>query len=161
MSLGICGFFSSGYYCPSGTQYATQYRCPRGTFSNYTGLQTASDCQPCPGGYYCDQEAQTSYFKICDAGYAYCDDNLSLNNEKYNIKFTTGRFFLIQYYSIYYGYIINVMLVTIFLEQLVEVMVYSCCQKAVFQQNYLHMKTMHHILVYKYFLTALCSLILR
>lgn len=44
-------------------------------------------------------------------------------------------FFFIQYYNIYYGYIVNVMLVAIFLEQLVEVMVYSCCQKAVFLQN--------------------------
>lgn len=56
-------------------------------------------------------------------------------------------FFFIQYYNIYYGYIVNVMLVAIFLEQLVEVMVYSCCQKAVFLQNTFQMKTMHHILV--------------
>ena len=65
-----CVSLPPGYYCPNGTGYATQYRCPRGSFSNYTGLQASADCQPCPGGYYCDQEAQTDYSKICDAGWA-------------------------------------------------------------------------------------------
>ncbi|KAI0228982.1 hypothetical protein LSAT2_020565, partial [Lamellibrachia satsuma] len=60
-----------GYYCPLGTEYATQFRCPRGTFANYTGLQNVSDCQPCPGGFYCDEEAQVSYSKVCPAGF-YC-----------------------------------------------------------------------------------------
>ena len=27
----------SGYYCPDGTEYDTQYPCPLGTFNNITG----------------------------------------------------------------------------------------------------------------------------
>ena len=57
-----------GYYCPMGTKYATEYRCPRGTYANYLGLQNATDCQPCPAGFYCDEEAQTNYTKLCTAG---------------------------------------------------------------------------------------------
>ena len=60
--------FSSGYYCPAGTRYATEYACPLGTFSNRTGLNESADCNPCPGGYYCDELAQTDYTKLCNAG---------------------------------------------------------------------------------------------
>ena len=60
-----------GYYCPIGTRYATEYRCPRGTFANYMGLQNVTDCQPCPAGFYCDEEAQTNYTKPCTAGWVH------------------------------------------------------------------------------------------
>ena len=61
-------FLVTGHYCPLGTRYGTEFRCPRGTFANYTGLQSEGECQPCPGGFYCDVEAQTSYSKVCPAG---------------------------------------------------------------------------------------------
>ncbi|WAR09797.1 hypothetical protein MAR_034873 [Mya arenaria] len=60
-----------GYFCPAGTNYSTQYRCPMGTFGNSTGLYQISECTPCPGGYYCDQEAQTTYTQLCNPGF-YC-----------------------------------------------------------------------------------------
>lgn len=58
----------SGYYCPAGTKYSTEYPCPLGTFSNVTGLQNVSVCTACPGGYFCDQLALTEYSKTCQAG---------------------------------------------------------------------------------------------
>ena len=61
-------FFISGHYCPAGTNYSTEYKCPVGTYNNDTGLKMESDCLPCPGGYYCDQLAQTTFVGICSAG---------------------------------------------------------------------------------------------
>ncbi|CAH1789577.1 unnamed protein product, partial [Owenia fusiformis] len=60
-----------GYYCPAGTRYSNEFPCPSGTFGNETGLQNEANCTECPCGYYCDQPAQTTYSKICNAGY-YC-----------------------------------------------------------------------------------------
>ena len=57
-----------GYWCPDGTRTAFEFPCPRGTYSNRTGLEMESDCTPCPGGFYCDAEAQTDYSDICTAG---------------------------------------------------------------------------------------------
>ncbi|KAK2153849.1 hypothetical protein LSH36_283g03025, partial [Paralvinella palmiformis] len=45
--------------------------CPLGTWSDISGLGNVSDCTPCPGGYYCDQQALTAYSKLCTEGY-YC-----------------------------------------------------------------------------------------
>ena len=58
-----------GHYCPSGTNYATEYGCPNGTFSDQIGLQASSDCTPCSGGMYCDREALTAPYGRCEAGY--------------------------------------------------------------------------------------------
>ncbi|XP_077578966.1 uncharacterized protein LOC144200596 [Stigmatopora nigra] len=44
---------SVGHYCPPGTKFPTQYKCPAGTWSAQTGLQTENECQPCPPGWYC------------------------------------------------------------------------------------------------------------
>ena len=60
-----------GYYCPMGTQNAFQHHCPLGTFSNVTGLNNSSQCQPCLGGYYCGQVGLTAVSTPCSAGY-YC-----------------------------------------------------------------------------------------
>ncbi|KAH3750577.1 hypothetical protein DPMN_185104 [Dreissena polymorpha] len=60
--------YLSGYYCPNGTKYSSQYRCPTGTYGNSTGLFQISECTPCPGGYYCDQQAQTMYTLLCNPG---------------------------------------------------------------------------------------------
>ena len=63
-------FISSclGHYCPAGTNYSTEYKCPRGTYNPNTGLKMESECLPCPGGFYCDQDAQVNYTEVCHAG---------------------------------------------------------------------------------------------
>jgi hypothetical protein len=40
-----------GHYCPNGTQTATEWPCPAGTFNNGTGLRSASECLPCLGEF--------------------------------------------------------------------------------------------------------------
>lgn len=55
-------------YCPNGTEFDDQYKCPMGTFNNKTHLKSAEECTPCPGGYYCDELGQTTYHKKCSAG---------------------------------------------------------------------------------------------
>lgn len=47
-----------GYYCPAGTGMDWQ-ACPRGTYSNTTGLQDVSQCKPCDAGKYCELEHLT------------------------------------------------------------------------------------------------------
>ena len=37
-----------GHYCPSGTSFATQHKCPSGTWSNKTQLERAEQCTECP-----------------------------------------------------------------------------------------------------------------
>ena len=37
-----------GYYCPPETRYANEFGCLPGTWSNKTGLNDSSQCQPCP-----------------------------------------------------------------------------------------------------------------
>ncbi|KAM8904697.1 uncharacterized protein AB9W97_008232 isoform 6-T6 [Spinachia spinachia] len=43
----------AGHYCPPGTMFPTQYKCPVGTWSSQSGLEAESQCQPCPPGWYC------------------------------------------------------------------------------------------------------------
>uniref|UniRef100_A0AAV2J154 Uncharacterized protein n=1 Tax=Knipowitschia caucasica TaxID=637954 RepID=A0AAV2J154_KNICA len=43
----------AGHYCPSGTMFPTQHKCPVGTWSGQSGLEYESECQPCPRGWYC------------------------------------------------------------------------------------------------------------
>lgn len=38
----------AGHYCLPGTKFATQYKCPGGTWSNRTNLVDSSDCFGCP-----------------------------------------------------------------------------------------------------------------
>lgn len=62
----------SGYLdvtCCAGTH--TPYACDSGTWSNSTRLETASDCTPCPGGWYCQQHGLTQPEGLCMPGY-YC-----------------------------------------------------------------------------------------
>ncbi|PIK35709.1 hypothetical protein BSL78_27465 [Apostichopus japonicus] len=67
-TLYIC---PEGHYCPNGTQAATQYECPIGTFNNITGLTEEEECSPCLAGYYCGQRGLTYPYTYCSAGY-YC-----------------------------------------------------------------------------------------
>ncbi|CAK9096936.1 Putative uncharacterized protein MYH16 (Myosin heavy chain 16 pseudogene) (myosin heavy polypeptide 5) [Durusdinium trenchii] len=44
---------AAGHYCPQGTRYATEFSCPRGTFTEATDLTGPEECTPCPAGRYC------------------------------------------------------------------------------------------------------------
>lgn len=46
-NVTIC---STGSFCPEGTEFGTQFPCPNGTYSNQTGLASASECPLCPPG---------------------------------------------------------------------------------------------------------------
>lgn len=37
-----------GHFCPPGTSFATQHKCPTGTWSNKTQLERADQCTECP-----------------------------------------------------------------------------------------------------------------
>ena len=50
-------FCPMGYYCTNGTSYPTP--CPIGTFFINLQVYQESDCQPCPRGKYCNQDAYT------------------------------------------------------------------------------------------------------
>ncbi|XP_071505048.1 uncharacterized protein [Diadema antillarum] len=60
-----------GSYCPPGTRYQDEFKCPLGTYSNLTGLNESSQCSPCPGGFYCGEMGLTEATTPCFAGY-YC-----------------------------------------------------------------------------------------
>ena len=57
-----------GYFCPAGSD--SPQPCPPGTYSS-TGLQSISQCLPCPDGYYCSDSGKTIVTGQCDAGF-YC-----------------------------------------------------------------------------------------
>ena len=63
-SNGVC---PAGYYCEVGTEIPTQ--CPRGTFSNQSGVKSAKDCSSCLAGHYCDGVVLTTTTGSCMAGY--------------------------------------------------------------------------------------------
>lgn len=58
-----------GHYCPVGTRYAEQFKCPPGTFNNRTGMDEELDCRTCTGGMVCDEWGLVTPYKLCGAGY--------------------------------------------------------------------------------------------
>ena len=60
-----------GYYCPNGTEYASQYPCPIGTFSSSSGVTTQEECIPCTPGSVCTEYGLTEPNGVCSPGY-YC-----------------------------------------------------------------------------------------
>nr|XP_054760934.1 uncharacterized protein LOC129267226 [Lytechinus pictus] len=64
----------AGKYCVEGTP--TPENCPVGTWSDSLGLEKASDCYPCSGGFYCNGTGLTAPSGPCDPGY-YCSSNSS------------------------------------------------------------------------------------
>jgi len=58
-----------GSYCPLLTESAEQYLCPKGTFSDVTGLHNATQCTPCTAGYYCGSVGLTAPTGQCKAGF--------------------------------------------------------------------------------------------
>lgn len=75
-----------GHFCPPATAFATQFPCPRGTYSNASGLQSASQCIPCPAGAYCAGVGNLRPTGLCSAGYV-CYGNASTPTPSDN---TTG-----------------------------------------------------------------------
>ena len=55
-----------GAYCPIGSAVPTD--CPNGTYSNQTGLESASQCTACLEGYYCNGFGLTSVSGPCKEG---------------------------------------------------------------------------------------------
>lgn len=49
-----------GYYCPNGTEFSTQYGCPKGTYGTSTQLESASQCTACDAGKYCESVGMTT-----------------------------------------------------------------------------------------------------
>lgn len=43
----------AGYYCEAGTFFRHSTPCPEGTFLNFAGAKSATECQPCPKGKFC------------------------------------------------------------------------------------------------------------
>ncbi|CAB1443712.1 unnamed protein product [Pleuronectes platessa] len=43
----------AGHYCPPGTMFPTQYKCPAGTWNSHSGQEAESECRPCSQGWYC------------------------------------------------------------------------------------------------------------
>jgi hypothetical protein len=58
-----------GSYCPSGTEYSTEFLCPNGTFSASHSLQNITQCTPCTPGYYCGEPGITAPTAKCREGY--------------------------------------------------------------------------------------------
>lgn len=58
-----------GYYCTEGTEAIVE--CPKGTFSNATGLGAESQCNNCSAGMFCNATAALSEAGPCAPGY-YC-----------------------------------------------------------------------------------------
>ncbi|GAB9469615.1 hypothetical protein Gpo141_00006888 [Globisporangium polare] len=56
-----------GAYCPLGS--ATPMLCPPGTFNNFTGLETETQCVSCPAGFYCETPGLFLPTGSCYAGY--------------------------------------------------------------------------------------------
>ena len=52
----------------SNDQYECQIPCPAGTYSNILYTKAASECQPCPAGYWCP-EGTIDPSDPCDEGY--------------------------------------------------------------------------------------------
>ncbi|KAF5899869.1 multiple epidermal growth factor-like domains protein 6, partial [Clarias magur] len=62
----------AGHYCPIGTMFPTQHKCPAGTWSERSGLESESECRPCPRGWYCLAGVGVPSGR-CSSGY-YCPE---------------------------------------------------------------------------------------
>ena len=58
-----------GHVCPSGTRFAIQNPCPRGTYSGMMGLVNTSQCLSCPPGMYCADMGLSDPNGFCSPGY--------------------------------------------------------------------------------------------
>ncbi len=58
-----------GSYCLANTKLPSDWPCPPGTLGLAPNLQSASQCSPCPAGYYCPFAGQVTPYAMCSAGY--------------------------------------------------------------------------------------------
>ncbi|KAK5868621.1 hypothetical protein PBY51_009620 [Eleginops maclovinus] len=72
-------FCFAGHYCPSGTMFPTQHKCPVGTWSVHGGLEAESECLPCPQGWYC-LAGSSSPSGRCSSGH-YCPDGTAYGTQ--------------------------------------------------------------------------------
>ncbi|KAK1786529.1 hypothetical protein P4O66_017651 [Electrophorus voltai] len=65
-----------GHFCPAGTMFPTQHKCPAGTWSERSGLESENECRPCPRGWYCLPGVGTPSGR-CTSGH-YCPEGSTL-----------------------------------------------------------------------------------
>ncbi|KAM8989363.1 uncharacterized protein PRD47_016786 [Ara ararauna] len=59
----------AGHYCPRNTEFATQYPCPPGTYSEALNIWDTSKCQLCPPGRVCSKPGLTRPDGLCMPGW--------------------------------------------------------------------------------------------
>ncbi|KAM7082943.1 uncharacterized protein J5F26_014046 [Ciconia maguari] len=59
----------AGHYCPRNTEFATQYPCPPGTYSEVLNIWDASKCQLCPPGRVCSKPGLARPDGLCMPGW--------------------------------------------------------------------------------------------
>ena len=69
-----------GHYCPAGMRSVDDGRCPRGSYSNKTGLHSIEQCSTCPPGMYCSDTGLTAPTGICSEGYTRLNPEPSPNS---------------------------------------------------------------------------------
>jgi hypothetical protein len=65
-SLSACPI---GYYCPLSTQFANQFPCPNGTYSDVSGIASISECKMCSPGKYCEYPGLSKPTANCSIGF--------------------------------------------------------------------------------------------
>ncbi|KAG7471369.1 hypothetical protein MATL_G00123830 [Megalops atlanticus] len=68
-----------GHYCPPGTMFPTQHRCPAGRWSDRSGLQEEAECRPCPRGWYCQAGVGVPSGR-CSSGH-YCPEGTQYGSQ--------------------------------------------------------------------------------
>ncbi|KPP71461.1 hypothetical protein Z043_109635 [Scleropages formosus] len=69
----------AGHYCPPGTMFPTQHKCPAGTWSQRSGLESEGECGPCPRGWYCLTGAGAPSGR-CSSGH-YCPEGTQYGSQ--------------------------------------------------------------------------------
>jgi len=74
----------AGYYCPNGTEYRTQYGCPKGTYGTKLQAKDPEDCINCDGGEFCVETGLQSPSGLCLEGF-FCTARAEMNAPTDNI----------------------------------------------------------------------------
>ncbi|EDO40915.1 predicted protein, partial [Nematostella vectensis] len=69
----------TGHYCPKGTKFATEFKCPQGTWSNQTKLIRPDECFQCPARYFCQKTGLSEPEGLCLPGF-YCNGSITQPN---------------------------------------------------------------------------------
>lgn len=67
----------AGYWCGASSTTTQQNKCAAGTYNSRTGLKQASDCTPCPSGFYCLAGTIDPTLTPCPVG-SYCPEGTSV-----------------------------------------------------------------------------------